>query len=49
MKYKLTGLIMLIASAILSASLFSKFLNWAGETEIFDFDLDEDIDDIDYE
>ena len=44
MKYKLTGLIMLIASAILSAGAFSKFLNWAGELEIFDFDLDEDID-----
>ena len=45
MKYKLTGLIMLIASAILSASLFSKFLNWAGQQEdFFDFDLNEDID-----
>lgn len=44
MKYKLTGLIMLIASAILSAGAFSKFLNWAGEIEIFDFDLDEYID-----
>ena len=44
MKYKITGLIMLIASAILSAGAFSKFLNWAGELEIFDFDLDEYID-----
>ena len=45
MKYKLAGFIMLIASAILSAGAFSKFLNWAGEVEIFDFDLDEDIED----
>lgn len=35
---------MLIASAILSARAFSKFLNWAGELEIFDFDPDKDID-----
>jgi hypothetical protein len=34
----------LIATAILSGALLSKFLNWAGEREIFDFDLNEDID-----
>jgi hypothetical protein len=44
MKKKLIGLIILIASAILSAKALSKFLNWAGQIEIFDFDLDEDID-----
>jgi len=44
MKRKLIGLIILIASAILSAKAFNKFLNWAGDIEIFDFDLDEDID-----
>jgi len=44
MKTKLIGLIMLIASAILSAKAFGKFLNWAGDIEIFDFDLDENID-----
>lgn len=44
MKNKLIGLIVLIASAILSVKTFSKFLNWAGDQEIFDFDLDEDID-----
>ena len=44
MKKKLISLIILIASAILSAKALSKFLNWAGQIEIFDFDLDEDID-----
>jgi hypothetical protein len=39
---------MLIASAILSGKAFSKFLNWAGDQEIFDFDLDEDIDNEDF-
>lgn len=33
-----------IAIAILSGVALSKFLNWAGNVEIFDFDLDEDID-----
>ena len=34
-----------IAIAILSGVALSKFLNWAGQQEsIFDFDLDEDID-----
>jgi hypothetical protein len=41
---KLSALIMLIATAILSGVALSKFLNWAGQIEIFDFDLDEDID-----
>ena len=35
----------LIATAILSGALLSRFLNWAGDKEIFDFDLNEDIDD----
>jgi hypothetical protein len=35
---------MLIATAILSGVALSKFLNWAGQMEIFDFDLTEDID-----
>ncbi len=35
---------MLIATAILSGALLSRFLNWAGQQEIFDFDLNEDID-----
>ena len=33
-----------IAIAILSGVALSKFLNWAGQQEIFDFDLNEDID-----
>ena len=33
-----------IATAILSGALLSRFLNWAGSVEIFDFDLNEDID-----
>ena len=33
-----------IAIAILSGVALSKFLNWAGQIEIFDFDLNEDID-----
>ena len=41
---KLSALIMLIATAILSGVALNKFLNWAGQIEIFDFDLDEDID-----
>jgi hypothetical protein len=41
---KLTALLMLIATAILSGVALSKFLNWAGQIDIFDFDLDEDID-----
>ena len=42
---KLWSVIVLIATAILSGAMLSKFLNWAGEQEIFDFDLNEDIDD----
>jgi len=41
---RLTAFIMLIATAILSGALLSRFLNWAGDQEIFDFDLNEDID-----
>lgn len=41
---KISALIMLIATAILSGAAMSKFLNWAEQIEIFDFDLDEDID-----
>ena len=41
---KLSALIMLIATAILTGVALSKFLKWAGQIEIFDFDLDEDID-----
>ena len=41
---KLWALISLIAIAIFSGVALSKFLNWAGQQEIFDFDLDEDID-----
>jgi hypothetical protein len=39
-----SALIMLIATAILSGVALSKFLKWAGQIEVFDFDLDEDID-----
>jgi len=41
---KIWALITIIATAILSGALLSRFLNWAGQKEIFDFDLDEDID-----
>jgi hypothetical protein len=41
---KLYALVSTIAIAILSGVALSKFLNWAGQVEIFDFDLDEDID-----
>ena len=42
---KISALIMLIATAILSGVALSKFLNWAGQQEdFFDFDLNEDID-----
>ena len=41
---KLYALVSTIAIAILSGVALSKFLNWAGIVEIFDFDLDEDID-----
>ena len=42
---KISAFIMLIATAVFSGLAMSKFLNWAGKQEnIFDFDLDEDID-----
>ena len=44
MKKRFIGLFMLIATAILSGVALNKFLKWAGSEEIFDFDLDEDID-----
>lgn len=42
---KIYALLTIIATAILSGVALSKFLKWAGQIEIFDFDLDEDIDD----
>ena len=44
MKKKFVGMMILIATAIISGVALSKFLNWAGQKEIFDFDLNEDID-----
>ena len=44
MRKKIIGFLMLIATAILSGVALSKFLKWAGQEEIFDFDLDEEID-----
>ena len=41
---KISAFIMLIATAILSGVALSNFLKWAGQIEVFDFDLDEDID-----
>ena len=41
---KIWALITIIATAIVSGALLAKFLNWAGSVEIFDFDLNEDID-----
>jgi hypothetical protein len=41
---KIYALITIIATAILSGVALSKFLNWAGQQDIFDFDLNEDID-----
>ncbi len=42
---KIYALLTIIATAILSGVALSKFLNWAGKQEdIFDFDLNEDID-----
>jgi hypothetical protein len=45
---KIWALIVVIATAILSGALLSNFLNWAGEREVFDFDLNEDIDNEDF-
>ena len=42
---KISAFIMLIATAILSGVMLSRFLKWAGQQEdFFDFDLNEDID-----
>ena len=42
---KIYAFLTIIATAILSGVALSKFLKWAGQQEnIFDFDLDEDID-----
>jgi len=41
---KIYALITLTATAVFSGLAMSKFLNWAGNQEIFDFDLNEDID-----
>jgi hypothetical protein len=41
---KIYGLIALTATAVFSGLAMSKFLNWAGQQDIFDFDLNEDID-----
>ena len=41
---KIWALIILIATAILSGVMLSRFLKWAGQEDIFDFDLNEDID-----
>jgi hypothetical protein len=41
---KIYALITLTATAVFSGIAMSKFLNWAGQIEIFDFDLDENID-----
>jgi hypothetical protein len=41
---KIWALAVLIATAIFSGLALSRFLKWAGEQEIFDFDLNEDID-----
>jgi hypothetical protein len=45
---KIWALVSTIAIAILSGVALSKFLNWAGQKEIFDFDLEEDIDNEDF-
>ena len=41
---KIFALITLTATAVFSGLAMSRFLNWAGQQEIFDFDLNEDID-----
>jgi len=41
---KIWALVSTIAITILSGVALSKFLKWAGQKEIFDFDLNEDID-----
>ena len=41
---KIYALLTITATAVLSGVALSKFLNWAGQQDIFDFDLNEDID-----
>jgi hypothetical protein len=41
---KIFALLTLTATAVFSGVALSKFLKWAGQEEIFDFDLNEDID-----
>jgi hypothetical protein len=41
---KIFALIALTATAVFSGLALSRFLKWAGQIEIFDFDLDEDLD-----
>lgn len=40
---KIWAIITLIATAILSGLALSKFLKWAGQEEVFDFDLNDDV------
>lgn len=42
---KIWAIITLMVTVILSGLALSKFLKWAGQEEIFDFDINEDIDD----
>lgn len=44
MKKKLIGIGVLLATAVLSGYLLNQILKLAGTEEIFDFDLNEDID-----
>ena len=41
---KLFALITITATAVFSGVYLAKFLKWAGSKDIFDFDLNEDID-----
>lgn len=41
---KVLALITVATIAILSGLALSKFLKWVGQEEVFDFDLNEDID-----
>jgi hypothetical protein len=44
MKKKLSALVVLLLAAILSGYMLNQFLKKAGLEDIFDFDLDEEID-----
>ena len=44
MKNKLSALVVLLLAAILSGYMLNQFLKKAGLESIFDFDLDEEID-----